>query len=82
MDSNLLDKLLGVSWPLEEQLDDGSQKLELNLGVLILEGVEEALQKLIGVVNTLCVLSNDPDHRSPSEIKSRMITVPGSILRL
>lgn len=33
---NLLNQLLGVSWTLEEQLDDSGQKLQLYLSTLIL----------------------------------------------
>ena len=58
----LLHKLLSIGGSLEEQLDNGCQQLELNLSVLILEGVQETLQQLVGVVDTLGILANDPNH--------------------
>ena len=63
-ESHLLNKLLSIGGSLEEELDDGGQQLQLDLSVLVLEGVEEALQELVGVVDALGVLANDPDHGS------------------
>lgn len=39
---------------------------EPHLGALIVEALEEALQQLVGVVNPLGVLANNPDHSSTS----------------
>lgn len=36
------------------------------LGALIMEALEEALQQLVGVVDPLGVLANNPDHGSSS----------------
>ena len=50
---HLLHQLLGVSRPLEEQLHNSSEELDLDLGVLIMEVVQEVLKKLNCVVNCL-----------------------------
>jgi hypothetical protein len=63
----LLHKFLSIRGSLEEELNNGSQQLELDLRVLILEGVQEALQELIGIVDSLGILSNDPNHGSSVE---------------
>ena len=59
---HLLHQLLGVCWPFKEQLHNGSKQLQLDLGVFIMEALQETLQKLISIVNTLCILTNDPNH--------------------
>ncbi len=55
---------LSIRWPLQEKLHYRRQKLKLNLCVLIVEAIQERLQEFIGVVYTLSVFANDPDHRS------------------
>ena len=40
-----LDHALGISGPLQEQLDDSCEELELHLGVLVLEVLEERSQQ-------------------------------------
>ena len=59
---NLLDKLLGVGGPLQEELHDGGEQLQLHLRVLVVEVVQEALEQLVSVVDPLSVLADDPDH--------------------
>jgi hypothetical protein len=43
---HLLYHALGISWSLQEKLDNSSEKLELHLSVLILEVLEEGSQQL------------------------------------
>jgi len=62
-----LHEFLSIRGSLEEELNDGGQQLELDLGVLILEGVQEALQELVGVVNAFSILANNPNHGSSVE---------------
>ena len=63
---HLLHQLLGVSRPLEEQLYNSSEELELDLGVLVMEVVQEVLEKLNRVVNCLSMFANDKRSRSCS----------------
>jgi len=58
---------LSIRGSLEKELNDGRQQLELDLGVLILERVQEALQELVGIVNALGILANNPNHGSSVE---------------
>jgi len=60
---------LSIRGPLEKELNDGGQQLELDLGVLILERVQEALQELVGIVNAFSILANNPNHGSSVEKK-------------
>jgi hypothetical protein len=60
---NLLDNLLALVGLLEEQLDDGRQRLELDRIWLFLEGPEEGAEELVGIVNLVGVLADDPDER-------------------
>lgn len=60
----MLDQLLSVSGTLEEELDDGGEELQLDLGVLVVEALEEALQQLVRVVDALGILADNPDHGS------------------
>eukprot|EP01137_Pigoraptor_chileana_P028939 Opistho-2@13440 len=61
---HLLHKLLRVAGALEEELDNRGEKLQLDLGVFVLEVVEEGREELVSVLNALRILSNDPDDRS------------------
>jgi hypothetical protein len=67
--THLLNKLLSISGSLEEELDDGGQQLKLDLSVLVLEGVQEALQQFVRVIDALGVLANDPDHGSSEKVR-------------
>lgn len=40
--------------------------LKPHLGALVMEALEEALQQLVGVVDPLGVLANNPDHGGTS----------------
>ena len=60
---DLLHEFLRVGGTLEEEFDDGGEKLELHLRVLILESVQERLQKLVRVIYPLSILTDNPDHR-------------------
>lgn len=53
---------LGILRLLEEELYGGGQQLQLHLGRLLFERLEEMLQLLIRVVDTLRVFSDDPDY--------------------
>lgn len=58
---------LGVLGLLEEELDGGREELQLHLGRLLLERLQEVLQLLVRVVDALRVLPDDPDNaRLPS----------------
>ena len=59
---DLLHQLLRVGRLLQEEFDDAGEKLQLHLRVLVLERVEEALEELVGVVDPLRVLADDPHH--------------------
>jgi hypothetical protein len=48
---------------LEEELDDGREDLELHGVLLVDEVVEERAEQLLGVLDLLCVLAQDPDER-------------------
>ena len=50
----------------KEQLYNCCQKLQLNLAVLIMEIIKEAFKRIISDIDSFSILSNDPDHASPS----------------
>mmetsp|Transcript_37558 Transcript_37558/g.81412 ORF Transcript_37558/g.81412 Transcript_37558/m.81412 type:complete len:424 (-) Transcript_37558:321-1592(-) len=58
-----LNHLLCLAWLLEEELDRRREELELHLHVLVVERVQELVQQLVGVVDALGILPDDPDHR-------------------
>mmetsp|Transcript_777 Transcript_777/g.3202 ORF Transcript_777/g.3202 Transcript_777/m.3202 type:complete len:716 (+) Transcript_777:454-2601(+) len=57
-----LHELLRLLRVLQEELHRGGEQLELHAGRLLVEGLEEGLHELIGVVDALGVLADDPDH--------------------
>lgn len=50
--------------PFKEELHDRSEKLQLHLSVLVSEALEETIEQLISVIDTLSVLSDNPHHTS------------------
>ena len=54
--------VLGVLGALEEQLDRGGQELQLHLVRLVQKVLQEAVQQILGVVDALGILAQDPDH--------------------
>lgn len=59
---HVLNERLRVGGPFQKQLHDRRQQLQLHLRVLVLEPLEEAVEQLVGVVDPLGVLADDPDH--------------------
>mmetsp|Transcript_25595 Transcript_25595/g.55373 ORF Transcript_25595/g.55373 Transcript_25595/m.55373 type:complete len:327 (+) Transcript_25595:1175-2155(+) len=57
-----LHHLLRVVGLLQEQLHGSSQQLQLHHCCLLPKGLQERLQKLVGVVDAVCVLPDDPHH--------------------
>ena len=57
-----LDHVLSILGILEEALHGGREQPKLNGRVLLLECLQEAIEKLVGIVNALGILANDPDH--------------------
>lgn len=59
-----LDHLLwAFSWLLKKKFDCRSQQLKLYLCRLLRETLQKALEELISVIDSLCILTNYPDHR-------------------
>ena len=56
---HLLRLLCGL---LQEELDSSRDQLQLHKSRFLREGLQELLQELICIVDTLCIFSNDPDH--------------------
>ena len=54
---HVLNQGLGVRRTLEEELHDRGQQLQLDLGILVGEALEEAIQKLVGVINALSIFT-------------------------
>ena len=57
-----LDQLLTIIWLLQKELDNGGQQLQLHLRRLVIKTVQKRLQQLVGIVNALGILANDPHH--------------------
>ena len=62
MGLTFLDQLLGTVGAVKEQLHDGGQEGELDVGGLIQEGVQERAKELVRVVNAISVVPDNPDH--------------------
>ena len=61
-----LDELLGpLARLFQEQLDRSRHQLQLHHARLLRERLQELLEDLVRVVDTLCVLPDDPHHRRP-----------------
>ena len=58
----LLNHLLGSVWLLQKEFDSGRQQLQLHHRGLLLEALQKAVQQLVGLVNALRILSDDPNH--------------------
>ena len=59
---DVLHQVLRVAGTHQEQLHRGGQQRQLHVWRLVVEAVEEGLQQLVGVVDTVGVLADDPDH--------------------
>lgn len=59
---NLLDELLGAVWAVEEELHHGGQQGKLHIGGLVKERVQEGGEELVGIVNAVGVVTDDPNH--------------------
>ena len=57
-----LHHVLSVLWILQEALDGGREQLELDGGIFLFERFKEGIEQLVGIVNALGVLADDPDH--------------------
>ena len=62
---------LCVSGPLEEELDDGGEQLQLDLAVLVVEVLQEGGEQFVHGVDAVAVLAQDPDHGSPAWERDR-----------
>mmetsp|Transcript_9481 Transcript_9481/g.18170 ORF Transcript_9481/g.18170 Transcript_9481/m.18170 type:complete len:426 (-) Transcript_9481:1406-2683(-) len=59
---NTLDHVLRVLRILEKTLDRSREQLQLNRRVFLFERFQKGIEQLIGVINTFCVFSDNPNH--------------------
>ena len=58
----LLDEFFSTVGAVKEELHDSGQQRELDVCGFVEEGLKEGSEQLVGVVNAVCIVTNNPDH--------------------